>query len=112
MCATRRSVRVCALALLAMVPLAAPAFADPGDLSGAGCLRDLKNTAAGCPSAQGLDRGYGVAVSGDGRQTYVASADDDTLTTFARDPQTGALTWVGCLRDGGSPLTVARASRD
>ena len=65
------------------------------------CLRDLESTSAGCQGAQGLYRSCGVAVSPDGKQVYVASAVDDTLTTFARNTQTGALTWIGCLRNAG-----------
>jgi len=87
--------------VVALVVLAPAALADPGDLTSGGCLRDLENTLTGCQSVQGLDRGYGVAVSPDGKQVYVAAADDDTLTTFNRDPQTGAVTWIGCLRDDG-----------
>jgi DNA-binding beta-propeller fold protein YncE len=87
--------------VVALVVLAPTALAEAGDLTGAGCLRDLENTLTGCQSVQGLDRGYGVAVSPDGKQVYVAAADDDTLTTFNRDTQTGAVTWIGCLRDDG-----------
>jgi len=90
-----------ALSLTGLLLVAPAALAEPGDLTGAGCLRDLENTLTGCQSVQGLDRGYGVAVSPDGKQVYVAAADDDTLTTFNRDPQTGAVTWIGCLRDDG-----------
>jgi len=88
-----------ALSLTGLLLVAPAALAETGDLTGTGCLRDLENTSTGCQSVQGLDRAYGVAVSVDGKQAYAASADDDTLTTFARHPQTGALTWVGCLRD-------------
>jgi 6-phosphogluconolactonase (cycloisomerase 2 family) len=95
----RRPALVVALSLLATLLLAPPALADRGDVTNQGCLRDLDNVSTGCTAAQGLDRAYGVVVSGDGKQAYVASADDDTLTTFSRDTTTGALTWVGCLRD-------------
>ncbi|MGI8729667.1 MAG: lactonase family protein, partial [Solirubrobacteraceae bacterium] len=94
-----------ALSLATLLLLVPAALADPGDLTGDGCLRDLENASTGCLGVQGLQRGYGVAVSIDGRQVYVASGDDDTLTTFARDPQTGALTWVRCLRDATRSAT-------
>jgi len=97
--------RAFALSLATLLLLVPGALADPGDLSGDGCLRDLENASTGCLGVQGLQRGYGVAVSTDGRQVYVASGDDDTLTTFDRDPQTGAVTWVGCLRDATRSAT-------
>ena len=99
MFAWRIARRTCVVSVVALVVLTPAAFADPGDLTSGGCLRDLEKTSPGCVGVQGLDRGYGVAVSTDGKQVYVASGDDDTLTTFARDPETGAVTWVGCLRD-------------
>lgn len=98
----RRTAAATFSALLLIVPAAS---ADPGDLTGAGCFRDVENTGPGCTAAQGLDRGYGVAVSADGRSTYVASADDDTITVFRRDPATGELTWSACFRDATRSAT-------
>ena len=97
-----RTVAASVSALLLIVPAAS---ADPGDLTAAGCFRDVENTAAGCTAAQGLDRGYGVAVSADGRSAYVAAADDDTLTVFRRDPANGSLTWSACFRDATRSAT-------
>ena len=51
-----------------------------------------------------VDGLYGVesfAISPDGLFLYAAGAGDDTLAVFRRDPQSGRLTTVELLRDGG-----------
>ena len=88
-----------AAALSSFVLLAPAAHADPGDLVADGCFRDIENTGAGCTAVQGLDRAYGASVSPDGRQVFIASAEDDSLTVFNRDASSGALSYVSCLRD-------------
>ena len=50
-----------------------------------------------CGTAGPLDRAYGIAVAPDGRHVYVAARDSDAVTEFARNPDTGALTPVGCV---------------
>src|SRR5688572_17902785 len=92
-----------AAALSSFVLLAPAAHADPGDLVADGCFRDIENTGAGCTAVQGLDRAYGASVSPDGRQVFIASAEDDSLTVFNRDASTGALSYVSCLRDATRP---------
>ncbi len=95
-----RGICCAAASLSALVVLPSAALADTGDLTAVGCFRDLESSSVGgCTPVQGLDRGYGVAVSADGRSVYVASAVDDTLTSFDRDTTTGSLTWTGCWRD-------------
>jgi 6-phosphogluconolactonase (cycloisomerase 2 family) len=73
-----------------------------GSLTFVGCLKD-DSGASGCPTTNGVDgiRGArGVAVSPDGANVYVTGDDsDDSLATFARNSSTGALTFIGCLRD-------------
>ncbi|MEU7905001.1 beta-propeller fold lactonase family protein [Actinoplanes sp. NPDC049118] len=55
----------------------------------------------GCTSARVLDGASGVAVSPDGEFVYVASSRSDSVTVFARDDATGALTQLagtaGCI---------------
>lgn len=41
-----------------------------------------------------------ISVSGDGRFVYVTSTDDDAVTVYARDAQTGALTVASTIIDG------------
>ncbi len=71
----------------------------------AGCLSS--GPVDGCAVVDGVDDGAGVVVSPDGRFVHLlASAGDMRITTFARDPGTGALTRVagadGCLRSGAA----------
>ena len=79
----------------------------------AGCVAD-EGDGVTCADAEGLFGASGVALSPDGLHVYVASAVSTTLTTFARDPFTGALTQLplpdGCINQfggGGSPCTDA-----
>ncbi len=94
-----------ALSVMMLVLVVPPAEADIGDLSPRGCVRDAEVPAAGCSSAQGLRGPYGVALSADGRSVYVASAFDDALAAFERDPLIGSLLWQRCLRDADRVAT-------
>ena len=53
----------------------------------------------------GINEPTGLVIGADGRHLYVTAGLDQTLTTFARDPATGALSFDGCLS------TNARTSR-
>jgi WD40-like Beta Propeller Repeat len=52
-------------------------------------------------TAEGYESGLyelsGVAIGADGRHLYVTAATDGTVTTFARDPAAGALSFAGCV---------------
>jgi 6-phosphogluconolactonase (cycloisomerase 2 family) len=79
----------------------------------AGCIAD-DGDGVTCADAEGLFGASGVAVSPDGLYVYVASTVSGSLTTFARDPFTGALTQLpgadGCIAQdggGGSPCADA-----
>ncbi|MET8151525.1 lactonase family protein [Actinoplanes sp. NPDC049668] len=66
------------------------------------CLYHSAATAvSGCTSGRVLDGAGGVAVSPDGAFVYVASSVSDSVTVFARDSGTGALTQLagtaGCV---------------
>jgi 6-phosphogluconolactonase (cycloisomerase 2 family) len=69
---------------------------DPtsGALTFVGAVRD------GVGGVDGLDHPIVVAVSPDGKNVYVAGESDDAVAVFARDPTSGALTFVGAVRDG------------
>ena len=58
-------------------------------------------------SAQGLDAGWGVVTSNDGRNVYSVSYADDTIVTFDRDPATGRPTPAG-----GSDLDRSPGAND
>ena len=60
----------------------------------------ISNTAlSGCTTApsQSLLNSYDVIVAPDGRNVFVSSWGNDTVTTFARDTTTGALTGGSCI---------------
>ena len=65
----------------------------------AGCL--AAKGADGCAAAVGLDGPNSVAVSADGRNVYVTSRDANTVTAFARNRASGALSQLpgaaGCI---------------
>jgi DNA-binding beta-propeller fold protein YncE len=71
--------------------------------AGAGCLSD--NALTGCVAIGGLARASSVAVSPDGRTVLVTAADDDAVSSFRRDPASGALTRASCF--AGSLATPA-----
>ena len=48
----------------------------------------------------------------DGTRLYVASPDDDSLTTFTRDAGTGHLVWAGCVSNSGSAGLCADGTGD
>jgi len=64
-----------------------------------GCAQSLGGSRAHCPRTTGLQGVVGVAVSGDGRSLYAASAVSSAIVGFARNPGTGAITPAGCIGD-------------
>jgi 6-phosphogluconolactonase (cycloisomerase 2 family) len=68
--------------------------ADSGELTFANAKHD------GIDGVEGLFRPTSVALSPDGRNVYVTAADDDAVTVFARDGDTGELTFVESKVDG------------
>jgi DNA-binding beta-propeller fold protein YncE len=77
---------------------------DPatGSLTYQGCIAN--GGANGCAAApqSSLDGPFGVAVSPDGRSVYVASFWADAVVHLIRDPSSGALTYQGCIANGGA----------
>jgi cysteine-rich repeat protein len=68
--------------------------ADTGALT---LIETKKNGTAGIDS---LDRVQGLALSPDGASLYAAASDDNAVTVFDRDPETGVLTLGAAYRDG------------
>jgi 6-phosphogluconolactonase (cycloisomerase 2 family) len=60
-----------------------------------GCVQIPGASASGAGS--GLDSAAGVAVSPDGRHVYVIGAGDDAIARFARNTQSGFISFAGCL---------------
>lgn len=81
---------------------------DPGSgrLRQTGCVRAVKT----CTAARGLAGATSVAVSPDGANVYLAAAGADAVTSFARDPATGALKGIGCISDDGSDRMCAKGN--
>jgi len=74
---------------------------DPstGALSFAGCIGRAAEGCAAFPG-NGLEGAHWVTVSPDGRSVYVAARESSAVTSFARDPATGDLTYRGCVAQG------------
>ena len=68
--------------------------ASTGALSYGGMLKD------GVNGINSLGYPFTVAISTDGNHAYVTAKNDDAVNWFARDKSTGALTFVGMLKDG------------
>src|SRR5437764_6852796 len=92
--------------LLTGVLLAAATPAESIDLRFSGAQVN------GTGDVTGLNGAYGVTVSPDGKQVYVAGELDNALAVFSRDPATGALTFVEVEHDtvgGAAGLKGAHA---
>ena len=71
-------------------------------LTQGGCLKDPASVAAGCTDAAGLGGVEGVAVSPDGQSVYAAGASGSAVVAMTRQPLTGALGSLACIRDVGA----------
>lgn len=68
---------------------------------------------AGCPVATALKYAWGVTVSPDGRDVYVATGENSSaVLTFRRDLSTGALTQSGCFSSYATAGCTTVASLD
>ena len=78
---------------------ASGALTQPADETG--CITDA--VTSGCAQGLALDSPEGMAVSGDGKNVYVATAVSNAVLNFSRDASTGALTQAtdgtGCIVD-------------
>lgn len=73
---------------------------DPatGALTPQGCVSDVFASPSPCAEVQeGLNDPFGLAVSPDGLDLYVAGRDDDAVVHLERDPNSGALSPSGCI---------------
>ncbi|HEX2211680.1 MAG TPA: hypothetical protein VHG93_28595, partial [Longimicrobium sp.] len=91
-------VAVAMWAALAVAPAAAGAAV--GDLTGAGCVQDVRMVVVCDAQQHGLDAVSSVAVSPDGRSLYATSGGDGAIVAFGRDAA-GALAPAGCIEDVG-----------
>jgi 6-phosphogluconolactonase (cycloisomerase 2 family) len=65
----------------------------------AGTLTLIQEFTDNTSGVDGLENGYSVALSPDGRNVYVAGFDDDSLAVFARDIASGSLTFTEVIRN-------------
>jgi 6-phosphogluconolactonase (cycloisomerase 2 family) len=87
---------------------------ETGLLTKIGCITD-EATSSECAttSAKGLDLPYGITVSPDGKNVYVASLTDEAVAEFSRNTETGALEQIPgheCISGSagsGCPITTA-----
>lgn len=75
-----------------------------------GCI--AAQGAAGCAAAIGIDEPNSIAVSPDGRNLYATSRAGNSVTSFVRNPKTGALRQLppplaGCISGAPIPGCVA-----
>ncbi|MEL6863790.1 MAG: beta-propeller fold lactonase family protein [Bacteroidota bacterium] len=54
----------------------------------------------GTGGVDGLSRATAVAIDPDGKNVYVSSSFDNAVAMFSRDETTGALTYMGLMKDG------------
>jgi DNA-binding beta-propeller fold protein YncE/lysophospholipase L1-like esterase len=75
---------------------------DPvtGAVTQIGCVAE--GGAGGCTPGTGLTGAAGLALSPDGRNLYVTADVADAVVAFAVDPDSGALTQLGCVAQGGA----------
>lgn len=66
-----------------------------------GCIAE-DGSAEGCTDGLGLGGPHALVESPSGRNVYVVSLPTDELAVLARDRNSGALTHVQCLENGGS----------
>jgi DNA-binding beta-propeller fold protein YncE len=68
-----------------------------GRLTPQSCLLDAPPKGGSCTGAKHLNGAAASAITPDGKTLLVASSEDQSLSLFARDADTGALTASGCL---------------
>jgi len=68
--------------------------------AGTGAVSFVEVERDGIGGVDGLNGASDVVVSPDGAHVYVASRADSAVATFSRDAGTGALTFVGVVKDG------------
>jgi DNA-binding beta-propeller fold protein YncE len=77
-----------------------------GSLKQSGCVRAVRT----CTPARALGGASSIAITPDGKNAYVAAAESDAVAEFARNPDTGALSFIGCISDDGMDRTCAKGN--
>jgi 6-phosphogluconolactonase (cycloisomerase 2 family) len=79
--------------------------ASTGALTYGGMLKD------GVNGVDGLNGAQGITMSPDGKHAYVTGSLDDAVGWYERNASTGALTYVGMLKDGENGVDGLDAAR-
>lgn len=74
-----------------------------------GLLTFLEVHQDGLNGVDGLDKPSSIAFSPDGLFLYVTAELDNSISTFQRNPSTGILTFVECIKSAADGLHVARS---
>ncbi|MEA2444296.1 MAG: hypothetical protein QOJ12_1588, partial [Thermoleophilales bacterium] len=100
-------------AALALSLVATPAAASPaGEISYADCYTSQADACGpGRSAIPKFSDASDVVVAPDGRQVYVTSVTDDSITRFDRDPATGVLTRAECLTGSASGCGVTNSGK-
>jgi DNA-binding beta-propeller fold protein YncE len=69
-----------------------------GALKQVGCVRSVRT----CTAARALGGAAALTITPDGKNAYLAAPDSDAVSEFARDADTGALSFIGCVSDDGT----------
>ena len=77
-----------------------------GSLKQIGCVRAVRT----CTPARALGGASSLAITLDGKNAYMAAAESDAVAEFARNPDTGALSFIGCISDDGTDRTCAKGN--
>jgi DNA-binding beta-propeller fold protein YncE len=87
---------------------------ETGLLTEQGCISKEAAIASECKTAQGkgLNNPYGVTVSPDGRNVYVASHDDQAVAEFSRDTTTGAVAQLAAPNECVSSTALSGCTTD
>ena len=64
-----------------------------------GRLAFIEEATDNVAGVDGLENGWSIAISPDGRNVYVAGFDDDSLSVFTRDISSGSLTFTEVIRN-------------
>jgi sugar lactone lactonase YvrE len=90
-----------AAAVAAFALIAAVALAATGALTYKDCISNAGHHGCAAPTHDSLRGAGAVAVSPDGTSVYVASSQGQSITSFDRDPTSGALAYRGCIANAG-----------
>jgi DNA-binding beta-propeller fold protein YncE len=69
---------------------------DTGLLTQHGCVMHEAPRSGSCVAGKGLDGVGALTLAPDGKTLYVAAYNSSAISVLARDPQSGALRWIGC----------------